>query len=487
MAARLARKKKEAEEFASQDKTPTWVGKDHKVKLSYIIDKGNTELTKYPCLCKRFVTEPSFRVYAGEERRAGKLVKFKRNVFVAPYELIEMCIGDGKQLWYGRLTYDKHNVIRRKATKDDTWNAKVWLDAVQKAVQDADKLPNMDFILQEQPNKTGNAMDFTIEIKERINGRTVNLINKGLLTRITGEFLQTIKPKDRLREFGRMTVLPSSPKEFVDLVLAINFDRFIRLVKRGHIERVKTLVDVGYLNVHKFEGEGDLKRHHITEDDDEFEPHPPGQGWNALQFASYFGRRPMVMYLLDELKMHLNARSVDGWNAMHCACKMGHFEIAKEFYNRGMSLFFSTQDGGGGYTPLSLMMENKHMGMIRFFIGEDSKYALDLYKSHGVRPTHRPEDMYYYLKPLPEDIMVEIRKSQNIKYEKLKAQKLAQDKLDNPEKYKQKEAPKLRGSSKNGRGRSQSKDTKGDKSSSSSASKGKSASPSKGAGTRGRK
>jgi hypothetical protein len=358
---RLARKKKEAEDAKKVDESPSWIGKDHKVKLSYLKNIADGNGLIYPCLCKRFVTDPTFRVFAGEEKRAGKLVQFKRNVFVAPYELVEVCIGLKNQLWYGRLTYDKHNIIRRKATKDDTWPLKDWLDKVVDAIQNAADHPNIDFVMNEQPNKAGTAMDFLFEIKERINGRTINYINPALLTRVTNDLLGKLSAKDKLREFGRMTVLPSSPTKFFDQVMAINLDSFIRLAKSGKVEKAKDLVALGYLNVHAFEGVGDVPRY----DDEDFDPHPPGQGWNALQHAAYFGRRPMVLYLLNELKLDMKSRSADGWTAMHCACKMGHFEIAKELYERGMDLFDETKDGGGGFTPLSLMLENRHMGMVR--------------------------------------------------------------------------------------------------------------------------
>jgi len=426
---RLARKKKEAEEASIVEEEPSWVGKDHKVKLSYLnnsAEGGNG--IRYPCLCKRFLTDPTFRIYQGEEKRAGKTVKFKRNVFVAPYELVEICIGTKEQLWYGRILYDKHNVIRRRATRDDTWPVKEWLDKMFDAIQNALNRPNMDFILNEQPNKAGTHMDFVLEIKERINGRTVNYINPCLLQRVTRDVIDKLSTKDKLREFGRMTVMPPSPAKFIEFVRAINLDSFIRLAKLGQVSKAKDLLELGYLDINGYDGTADQPRF----DDDENEPHPAGQGWCALQHAAYNGRRPFVLWLLDELKVDINRKSEDGWTAMHCACKMGHFEIAKIFYERGMSLFLETQDGGGGFTPLTLMFENKHVFMIRYFFGEDSKIAKDAYKAHGVRPTHIPEDMYWYLKPLPESVMAEIRAAQKIKVKKLKAQQKAEYLAANP-------------------------------------------------------
>ncbi len=467
---RLARKKLEAEAALKQDEVPSWIGKDHKIKLSYVVNTADSQGTTYPCLSKRFLTDPTFRVYQGEEKRAGKLVKFKRNVYVAPYELMEVCIGTKEQLWYGRITYEKHNVIRRKATRDDTWPLKEWLDKMQDVIQNALQRPSIDFILKEQPNKAATHMDFVLEIKERVNGRTVNYINPAILQRVNSDVLSKISAKDKLREFGRMTVLPPSPKKFIEYVMAVNFDAFLRLVKKGQVELAKELLKLGYLNVHAFDGMADLPRH----DDADHEPHPAGQGWCALQHAAYNGRRPMVLWLLDELYVDLRQRSADGWTAMHCACKMGHFEIVKLFYERGMDLFDETQEGGGGHTPLSLMLENKHMGLVRFFIGEDSKFAQDNYKKHGKRPTHIPEDMYWYLKPLPDSVMAEIRAAQKVKANKLKAQKRAEYLAANPDAGKEKGDKSDRKSakgSKRGQSSGASRDSKDSETTKTSASK----------------
>jgi len=263
MAARLARKKKAAEEAAQADESPSWIGQDHKVKLSYITNKADDKGTIYPCLCKRYVTEPTFRVYAGEERRAGKLVKFKRNVFVAAYELVEICIGAQKQLWYGRFVYDKHNVVRRRATRDDTWPAKEWLDKMFDAVQNADRRPDIDFVMKEVPNKAGSALDFSVEVKQRVQGRTINYMNPGLLTRITSDFLSKLPPKERALEFGSLTVLPASPKAFTDEVMSINLDAFVRVVKAGSVVKAKVLVERGFLDVHAFEGVADRPRLYV--------------------------------------------------------------------------------------------------------------------------------------------------------------------------------------------------------------------------------
>ena len=65
------------------------------------------------------------------------------------------------------------------------------------------------------------------------------------------------------------------------------------------------------------------------------------------------------------------------------------------------------------------MMEYKHIGMIRFFMGEKSQYAKECYKGHGIRPTEMPPDMYLTLKPLPQELMDNIRTEQSAKIKRI--------------------------------------------------------------------
>jgi hypothetical protein len=389
--------------------------RDHSVKLSYLknmADPSGHE-RNFVCLCKRFRTAPTFRVYEADERQAGKLIHVKRNIFVAPYELVELVIVHNKEIWYGKINYQLHNIIRRKATKDDTWPAEEWLDKVLNGIQDRDGHRDIDFIFTDVKNRMGGKDNFELEIKQRINGRIVNFINKCLFTHIADldQYWSRLNEKDKRLEFGKHTVLPKSLKMYMDYIYAVNLDAFIRLCKTGKVEAGKAFISLGYVDIHALAGV----------DTENYSP--VGDGWCALQHAAYNGRRLVVNWLIDEMKVDMHSRSKDGWTAMHCACKNGHFEIAKELYNRGMDMFDETVSGGGGLTPLLLMLENKHMGMVRWFIGEDSKFAQTCYKNHGIRPTSMPADMYLVLKPLPPALMKEIRAAQKIKLEKIAAKK----------------------------------------------------------------
>ena len=399
--------------------------RDHKVKLSYL--KNEEDGTVYPCLCKRFRTEPSFRVYEADERKAGKLVHVKRNIFVAPYELVEMVIGTPRHIWYARLTYKEHNVIRRRATRDDTWTEEDWLDKTLASIQDPPKHPRMHFFLREKQNRLGIGHDFEFELKEKNNGKIIKYINPATLRCLPPGHYEGLSEKDKKLEFGRHTVLPPSPQRFLEEIYSINHDKFTRLCKTGKLQDLKDFYKLGYVDPKAFTGEG---------------PHP--QGWCPLQNAAYHGKTKVVKWLLEEIKVPYDARSADGWTAMHCACLKGHFEISKILHDRGASIFDETRAGGGGFTPMILMMENRHADMVRYYMGEESKYAEECYASHGYRPTLMPPDMYNVLKPLPDDVMEEIAEAQKKKIAAIEQKQKEEYFKENPEELRKMTSKKSR-------------------------------------------
>lgn len=393
--------------------------RDHKVKLSYLVNsadkdgKLNGKATRenastYVCLCKRFRTAPGAKMIEGHEKKKGKLVPFKRNAFVAPYELVEICIGLNGYLWYGRLIYDKHNVTRRKATKDDTWPLSEWLDKVCASIQDPEGNPNMKFMMTPKKGTLFAAKDiphtFQFELKEKIGARVVTYINPAMFHMLEPGHYDKLSEKAKQLKFGQHTVLAPLFDDFLLYTKAFNLDTLIRLCKTGRVQSAKDLLAKGYIDPTQFSGAA-------------------GDGWCALQHAAYAGKRPMILYLINEVKVPIDARSKDGYTALHCASMNGHFEIAKFLHSKGLSIFDETVKTGGGVSPLMLMMENKHMGLVRFFIGEKSQYAKECYKGHGIRPTEMPPDMYLTLKPLPQDLLDEMKRAQDAKIKRIKEAK----------------------------------------------------------------
>lgn len=334
----------------------------------------------FACLARRVRTAATFRVYEAWEKKMGKMYWVKRNIFVAPYEYIEVTLCDRKRTWMGKVLYDEHNVDRVRATRDDTWELDEFLDNVQRAIQFPKTKENVTFSVSEAKEERSLHTRLHLEIKERIESMVTSYMKPLELT----ETADGILGKDR----------------FLALAYACNLEVLHRLVRTGKYTMAQAHVDEGFTDVHAFAGEQQT-------------------GWCALQWAAHAGQRKAVLWLLDTMHVDPLKKSKDGWTAMHCACQKGHFEVAKLLYERGCSLQDSTTGAGDGQTPLTLMMEHKHVGMLRYFIGEQSKFAQDAYKAHGVRSKEMPPDMYLVLKPLPPEVLKAVIKARKKKLKEI--------------------------------------------------------------------
>lgn len=360
----------------------------HRIELSYLTnssDKSNDGGYSYPSLSRRVRVEATYRRYEAWEKKMGKMHWVSRNVFVPPYEYIEITISNRTRTWKGKILYDTHNISRVKATRDDTWELDFFMDTVQRAVQYPKLVPGITFVLTEKTQEDSPKHTvMTLEIREKTGGRTVVYIQPCVLT-------EAVTIGEPVTEKGVL-----SPADFVKQVYAINLEKLCRLCRTGKATLARGLIQEGFTDVHAFAGEKQDQ-------------------WCALQWAAYSGQRKVVLWLLDELKVDPMSRSHDGWTAMHCASQQGHFEVCKLLYERGASLHDETTSRGGGLTPIILMMENKHVGMLRYFMSEHSKFAQDCYRAQGVRNKEMPQDMYLTLKPLPPEVMKEIRRAKRIK------------------------------------------------------------------------
>jgi Ankyrin repeats (3 copies) len=353
----------------------------HRLVLSYMMNSlvgGNSYV--YPTLCRKVKVASTYRRYEAWEKKMGKMHWVSRNVFVPGYEYLEITCSNRIKTWMGKILYDEHNLSRLKATRDDTWDVIDFYDYVQKAVQTPEAVPGVTFLIKEEAIPEGKGYTvLSLEIKAKQEGVTVSYVNPVQLTE-THEGILT-------------------PEAFVKKVYAINLEKLCRLCRVGKFTKSGELVAEGFTDVHSFEGES-------------------AEGWCALQWAADKGHRKVVLWLLDEMKVNPLMRSKDGWTAMHCASRNGHFEVCKLLYERGAQLHDETREGSG-VTPVSLMMENKHIGMIRFFLNEQSKFAQDCYKAHGLRNVEMPPDMYLTLKELSDEVLAPLRKAQRIKREML--------------------------------------------------------------------
>jgi len=354
----------------------------HRIVLSYLkntLDKGDLAGYAFPCLCRRVRVDSTYRRYEAWEKKMGKMHWVSRNVFVPGYEYIEVTVSNRKKVWMGKILYDTHNLSRVRATTDDTWDLDKFQNTVQRALQYPFEIQGVYFLLREEPlggDAPPGKTKLSLEIKEKTAGRTIVYCHPVTLSEI--------EPSVR------------SPAQFLQETYAINLEALCRYSRTGKISKCKQLVEEGFVDVHAFLGANK-------------------EGWCALQWAADRGQRKTVLWLLEEQKVDPFSRSVDGWTSLHCASKNGHFEVCKIFYDRGISLHDETFSGGGGLTPVILMMENRHVGMLRYFLNEQSRFAKECYTSHGVRNKEMPPDMYLTLKPLPPEVMKEIRRAKRIK------------------------------------------------------------------------
>ena len=351
----------------------------HRIVLSYMKNSAGDGYV-YPTLCRKVKVASTYRRYEAWEKKMGKMHWVSRNVFVPGYEYLEIMCSNRRKTWMCKVLYEEHNVSRVKAIRDDTWDIIDFYDNVQKAVQTPESVEGVTFLIKEEPAPEGKGLTtLTLEIKAKHEGINMSYVNPVTLT-------ETHEGID-------------APEVFIKKVYAINLEKLCRLCRVGKFTKSGELVAEGFTDVHTFEGER-------------------GEGWCALQWAADKGHRKVVLWLLDEMKVNPLARSKDGWTAMHCASRNGHFEVCKLLYERGAPLHDETREGGG-MTPVSLMMEYKHAGMLRFFLNEQSKLAQDCYQAHGVRSKEMPPDMYLPLKDLPDEVMEPLRRAQRVKRELL--------------------------------------------------------------------
>jgi hypothetical protein len=172
----------------------------------------------------------------------------------------------------------------------------------------------------------------------------------------------------------------ASLKDFMDIVYAHNWESLSRHCRTGKITKAQDIVNRGHVDVHYFP-----KREY-------------GEGWSVLQLACANGKHRVVEWLVNECKVDIHATSAwDGWNSFHCACRFGHFEVAKFLYSKGANI--NTIAKNGIDTPITLMYSYKHLFMLKYFIGDNTQYHNELKKYHGIRKKDMPEGMFVLLKP----------------------------------------------------------------------------------------
>ena len=201
---------------------------------------------KFVCITRRVRVDASSRVYEGEEKKAGKLVYFKRNVFVPPYDYLEMRLydPDTKRLYLGKLLYSLHNVDRKRKLTDDTWDEATFLNTIQEILQVCYNSPDYFFSF---------FFDSDVSTKLKLEIREVK---KGVTKRIN-----TAAELDLVSDNAAV-------KNFLDEVSDLQWTLFERYCRGGKLAKAKQLLEHGFIDVHKFRD---------------------GRGWNVLQSTCFSG------------------------------------------------------------------------------------------------------------------------------------------------------------------------------------------------------
>lgn len=264
----------------------------------------------------------------------GVLVPFKRNIFVPPFDVFEILVVGGTDAYEGVLTYTEHNLSRKKATKDETWDSTFFIDTVQSTLQHPEAFSTILFGISVV------AETLQLEIKEKkSNGLTIMYNKPCVLSRSS-----------------------TSIESIMATIITLESQKFRNLCRGGKLTKATTLYEKGCVDAGRF-GED-------------------GSEWSALLHAAQAGQRKVVVWLVDGLKLNLHSAFTGGWTALHLACKHGHYEVAKFLLERGGDLTAVTDTGE---TPISLMVKGGHKGMIEKFIGPGTTYTTTLVTGHGVR------------------------------------------------------------------------------------------------------
>lgn len=311
------------------------------------MDDGDEE--QYVIVSQLKVKKPTFREIEYDAVQKGKMTHFKRNVYVNPYDYIEVLLTDMQSgVYHGIITYKEHNVSRMRTTRDDTWTEDVFWEKVHKTLQYPDSHELCTLILESESDT-----QFSLEIKEKVGT-------------ITTTFMQPLI----------LNLIEKNPtfKELEEQIYLMNWEKLSRFCRAGKFTKASELYDRGNVDVHRFNGEN---------------------GWSLLQYAAHNNREKIVTWLIDDLKVEVDGTSYDGFNAMHLACIAGHFEVAVALYERGASLLSETKSSRD--TPITLMITNKRTRMLRHFIGPDSVYGKAQMALCGIRNKEIPKDAGMFL------------------------------------------------------------------------------------------
>ena len=297
------------------------------IKRSYYI--GSDEDGKsYMALAVVVKEDSSFEMVPVKSSKGDRL----RKKYVAACDVVEIEICDGEAVWMGAISYDEHNVSRKRAGgRDDTWDKYTFIFNVIDALQNSNSRPSITFKFKYEGD------DIIFDIFDSDNGSIKKYLNNFKLEREEDEFVV----------------------EFLKTFKEIHIDLLCSTIRAGHFEKASgwILTDV------------DINSCDST-------------GWTALQYACYFGHLNIVQWLVDDLEAEINKCSDKNFAPAQCACKHDYLDIIQFLISRGASL-----DNGiiSSDTVTSISVRNKAAETLQWVAGSDGPIAEEIKNNHGVR------------------------------------------------------------------------------------------------------
>jgi hypothetical protein len=267
-------------------------------------------------------------------------------------EVFEVFITDRIKVWKNELTYDLHNIVRKRAGgRDDTWAPEKFFEEVMKAIQYPSENPYLVFAVR--------------VIDEEF-------LSLGLLERKDNVVTNILKPCDFL------VTDPDITGHILSLIISDEKSHVYFYVNHGDDLKLRAIVNNGGL--HYLDREGD--------------------GWSLLQVACYNGHIDIVRYLLQR-GADINLQSRDGKDPLMCTILGGHFNIFKVLVDAGAILRDENAYEDGTESHLTYAVACHRKDVVNYILRPGGPLISMKTAAHGVRNKKPVDQMFTTLPNYP--------------------------------------------------------------------------------------
>jgi hypothetical protein len=272
-------------------------------------------------------------------KKMGRMITKIKKVVIPARDVIEITMTDGSTTWNSTVTYETHNVARRKGTKDESWPSGTFTFAIGDLLKNPQNYPTVQYIVHPAEN------NLIMDLREPRDGITLHYIKAVTLNAVEDE----------------------RHKMTQELLKGLVMEKFHNYSRAGRLDSLSEI----YARC----------KIYISVDN----AISPG-GMNAIQIAAHNGHTKVVEWLMIEAGAYPLSFSNDGYTALHRASIRGHLEVAKLLIENGASIFDETHNAER-QTALALMVANGHKHMVEEFVGDESQHAFECILAKGTRKT----------------------------------------------------------------------------------------------------